>query len=156
MKDLDAYLGELTRRTSVVLGDSLVAIHLHGSAAMDAFVASRSDVDVLCITRDSLSPSQKRALAEALSEASLPCPGVGLEMSIVTLAAVRALSERPAFELPRDRRRPSRRRIGASRKSGSPRGIRDDARTGSRSRWAATSGADRPGRSSGSPSGDGR
>jgi hypothetical protein len=77
MSTLDAYLGNLAYRTSAVLGESLVALYLHGSAAMDAFVPSRSDVDVLCITRGSLSPSQKRGLAQSLSEASLPCPGVG-------------------------------------------------------------------------------
>lgn len=99
MSGLDAYLGELTHRTSAVLGESLVALYLHGSAAMDAFVPSRSDVDLLCITRRSLSPSQKRGLAEALSEASLPCPGVGLEMAVVTVAEAGTPSDPPTFEL---------------------------------------------------------
>jgi hypothetical protein len=96
---LDAYLRELANRTSAVLGESLVALYLHGSAAMDAFVPTRSDVDLLCITRGSLSPSQKHGLAEALSEASLPCPGVGLEMSVVTLAEAGTPSDPPTFEL---------------------------------------------------------
>lgn len=99
MSGLDAYLRELTHRTSAVLGESLVALYLHGSAAMDAFVPSRSDVDVLCITRGSPSPSQKRGLTQSLSEASLPCPGVGLEMSVVTMAEASAPSDPPAFEL---------------------------------------------------------
>jgi streptomycin 3"-adenylyltransferase len=92
-------LRELADRTSAVLGESLVAVYLHGSAAMGAFVPSRSDVDVLCITRGSLSPSQKGGLAEALSEASLHCPGVGLEMSVVTVAEARTPSDPPTFEL---------------------------------------------------------
>jgi len=99
MNALDVYLKELTHRISAVLGDSLIATYLHGSAAMDAFVPSRGDVDVLCITRGSLSPSQKRGLAEALSQASLPCPGVGLEMSVVTVEEARAPSDPPSFEL---------------------------------------------------------
>jgi streptomycin 3"-adenylyltransferase len=96
---LDAYLRELADRALAVLGDSLVGTYLHGSAAMGSFVPSRSDVDVLCVTRGSLSPSQKRGLAEALSEASLPCPGVGLEMSVVTGAEARTPSDPPKFEL---------------------------------------------------------
>jgi aminoglycoside adenylyltransferase-like protein len=99
MSGLDAYLRELAHRASAVLGESLVALYLHGSAAMGSFVPSRSDVDVLCITRGSLSPSQKRGLAEALSEASLPCPGVGLEMSVLTVAEARTPSDPPTFEL---------------------------------------------------------
>jgi streptomycin 3"-adenylyltransferase len=99
MSGLNAYLEKLAHRISTVLGDSLVAIYLHGTAAMDAFVPSRSDVDVLCITRGPLSPSQKRHLAEALSEESLPCPGVGLEMSVVTAAQAHSPSDPPRFEL---------------------------------------------------------
>lgn len=99
MSGLDAYVEKLAHRISTVLGDGLVAVYLHGSAAMDAFVPSRSDVDVLCISGGPLSPSQKRDLAEALSEESLPCPGVGLEMSIVTVAEARSASDPPRFEL---------------------------------------------------------
>lgn len=99
MSGLDVYLEEFAHRISNVLGDSLVAIYLHGSAAMDAFVPSRSDVDVVCVTGGPLSPSQKRELAEALSEESLPCPGVGLEMSVVTVAEARSPSDLPRFEL---------------------------------------------------------
>jgi predicted nucleotidyltransferase len=97
--ELDAYVAEVTRRLAVAVGDDLVGVYLHGSAAMQAFVPSRSDVDVLVVTRSALASHTKHAVAEALSEAALPCPGVGLELSIVTLDVARSTSDSPAFEL---------------------------------------------------------
>lgn len=57
----------------------LVGVHLQGSAAMGAFVPTRSDIDVLVVARGPLSAPTKAAVAHALSESSVPCPGVGLE-----------------------------------------------------------------------------
>ena len=99
MAQLDVYVAEVTRRLSVAVGDDIVGVYLHGSAAMHAFVPSRSDVDVLAVTRSALVSPTKRAVADAISEAALPCPGVGLELSIVTLDVARSTSARPAFEL---------------------------------------------------------
>jgi hypothetical protein len=99
MAQVDAYLHDLKARLIQILSDDLVGVYLHGSTAMGAFVASRSDIDVLAITKGRLSVPTKAAVADALSEASLPCPGVGLEMSIVTVDSVRTPSETPAFEL---------------------------------------------------------
>jgi hypothetical protein len=99
MAELDEYVVEVTRRVSAAVGEDLVGLYLHGSAAMGAFVPSRSDIDVLAVTRGTLATSAKLALAEALSETALRCPGVGLEISIVTLESARTPSDRPAFEL---------------------------------------------------------
>jgi streptomycin 3"-adenylyltransferase len=99
MAEVDAYLRELKARLIQILSDDLVGVYLHGSAAMGAFVPSRSDIDVLAVTKGRLSVPTKAAVADALSEASLPCPGVGLEMSIVTVDSVRTPSDAPAFEL---------------------------------------------------------
>ncbi len=99
MEGLDAYLKDVAERLSSGLADTLVAVYLHGSAAMDAFVPTRSDVDVLVVTDRPVGASAKSALAESLSESSLPCPGVGLELSIVTSLAARTPSDVPAFEL---------------------------------------------------------
>jgi hypothetical protein len=94
--ELDSHVVEVVRRLSAAVGEGLVGVYLHGSAAMGAFVPSRSDVDVLAVTRGAIVTTEKLAVADALSESSLPCPGVGLEMSIVTLDATRTPSERPA------------------------------------------------------------
>jgi streptomycin 3"-adenylyltransferase len=96
---LREYLAELIRRTSSVLDDQLVGVYLYGSAAMDAFVPSRSDVDVLVVTTPAVAAEARHTLAEALSPIALPCPGVGLELSVVTSASARTPSDAPAFEL---------------------------------------------------------
>jgi hypothetical protein len=72
------YLRELKERLVEVLGLDLVGVYLHGSAAMGAFVPTRSDVDVLAVAKGPLAAPTKAAVADALSESSLPCPGVGL------------------------------------------------------------------------------
>jgi predicted nucleotidyltransferase len=74
----------------------LVGVYLHGSAAMGAFVPTRSDVDVLVVAQGPLSAPTKAAVADALSESSLPCPDVGLEMSVVTLESARTPSDAPS------------------------------------------------------------
>lgn len=96
---LGPYLLELVRRIAETLRGSLVGVYLHGSAAMGAFVPSRSDVDVLVVTHGPIPAREKDALAELLSEPDLACPGVGLELSVVTLEAARTPSDAPSFEL---------------------------------------------------------
>ncbi len=96
---LGGYLRDLVRRISATLGRDLLGVYLHGSAAMGAFVPSRSDVDVLVIARCPIPAEVKAVLADSLSERALPCPGVGLELSVVTLEAARGPREAPPFEL---------------------------------------------------------
>jgi hypothetical protein len=57
---------------------------------------------VLVVSRAPLATAVKLAVASELSETALPCPGVGLELSIVTLDSARRPSDRPAFELHMD------------------------------------------------------
>jgi streptomycin 3"-adenylyltransferase len=97
--ELEAYTAAVVDRLTAALRDDLVAVYLHGSVAMDAFVPTRSDVDVLVVTHGPVGANAKSSLAESLSESSLPCPGVGLELSIVTSEAARTPSDAPAFEL---------------------------------------------------------
>src|SRR5919201_5048322 len=99
MPDAEGYLREVRKRTRSILGDDLVGIYVHGSAATGAFIATRSDVDVLVVTRSEISPEAKAALATSLAETALRCPGVGLELSVVTAASARTQSDAPAFEL---------------------------------------------------------
>jgi predicted nucleotidyltransferase len=97
MTHLEAYVEDVALGLRTILGDDLVAIYLHGSAAMGSFVPTRSDVDILVVTSGRVPPDSKAALADALS--ALPCPGVGLELSVVTVESVRTPSDAPAFEL---------------------------------------------------------
>jgi hypothetical protein len=77
VRGLDASLGE-------VLGDTLIATYLHGSAVLGGFVDGRSDVDVMFIVASPLDEAVLRDAARALTSASAPCPGRGVELSVVT------------------------------------------------------------------------
>lgn len=67
-----------------MLGANLTAVYLHGSLAMGCFNLARSDLDLLVITKQSMSLEQKRALAEALLRLSRhPAP---IEMSFLSAA----------------------------------------------------------------------
>jgi hypothetical protein len=79
------------------LGSDLVGLYLHGSAAMRAWTPTRSDVDLLAVVARSLTPSERRDIGEALL--AMPSPGVGLEVSMVTVAAAREATSAPPFEL---------------------------------------------------------
>ena len=81
------------------LGPQLTGVYLHGSAVLGGFDARRSDIDVLAVSAEPMTPAQQRAVAEALSEARLPSPAQGLEMSIVTLDTARHPTAEPPFEL---------------------------------------------------------
>jgi streptomycin 3"-adenylyltransferase len=97
--DVDEYLRWLLALVLEIMGDDLLGLYLHGSAAMGAFEPARSDIDVLGVSHGPLSSETRRAIADAVSESALPCPGLGLEMSIVTTRSARAPSDAPAFEL---------------------------------------------------------
>lgn len=97
--EVRAYVEDVVRACRSALGDDLLGVYLHGSAAMEAFHPERSDVDVLAVCSRSVTATEKRAIAEALSEEVLPCPGVGLELSLVTLEACGRPAELPPFEL---------------------------------------------------------
>lgn len=71
-----------------LLGDQLVATILHGSSALGGFIVGRSDVDVLMLVGPpDLSARRLELLAERVTLAADGCPGVGLELSIVSAAA---------------------------------------------------------------------
>lgn len=93
------YALDVAAAISGVLGAQLTGVYLHGSAVLGGFDARRSDVDVLAVTQGPMTLAQQSAVAEALSEARLPCPAQGLELSIVTLDVVRHPTAVPAFEL---------------------------------------------------------
>lgn len=84
---------------TTVLDSQLVGLYVHGSMALGGFDPGRSDVDVLVVTSGPMTPQRRSAAAYAVSEAVLPCPAQGLELSIVTRAVALHPSPRPAFEL---------------------------------------------------------
>lgn len=95
---VETYVGEVTQRLKEVLGADLVGVYLHGSAVLGDFSEGRSDVDVIAVSARRLSSKEKEAIAERLSQSSLPCPAGGLEFHVLHRDEI-ALSGAPRFEL---------------------------------------------------------
>ena len=93
------YLEALTAEVAAVVGDRLVGVYAHGSLLLGGYLPDRSDIDVVVVVEDALTAAEQDDLASRLQEESLPCPAVGLELSIVTWASAAAPTARPAFEL---------------------------------------------------------
>ena len=88
-KEPDCYALKVASATAAASGSQLAGVYLHGSAVLGGFDARRSDVDILAVRDGPMTSAQQRAVAEALSEQRLPCPGHGLEFSIVTRQVAR-------------------------------------------------------------------
>lgn len=90
---------DVGRRLDRALGENLIGLYLHGSATMGAFQYLRSDFDMLAVVEEPLTKDQQRQIAELLMDPEMPCPGSGLELSIVTDASLDVESHSPPFEL---------------------------------------------------------
>jgi Domain of unknown function (DUF4111) len=95
----ERYALRVASATAAASGSQLAGVYLHGSAVLGGFDARRSDVDILVVNDGPMTSAQQRAVAEALSEQRLPCPGRGLELSVVTLQVAQHPGAEPPFEL---------------------------------------------------------
>jgi Domain of unknown function (DUF4111) len=95
----DCYALKVASATAAASGSQLAGVYLHGSAVLGGFDARRSDVDILAVCDGPMTSAQQRAVADALSEQRLSCPGHGLEFSMVTLQVAQHPVAEPAFEL---------------------------------------------------------
>lgn len=95
----ERYLGSLVTTVGQRLGPDLFGTYLHGSAVLGGYDVRRSDLDVLVVTRSPLDPERRRSFARAVSEDVLPCPAIGLELSVVTAESAGRPTASPAFEV---------------------------------------------------------
>ena len=108
-KKVLGFTKDVARRLDHAIGADLMGVYLHGSAAMEAFQYQRSDIDMLAISRRELTDQERLAVADALLDPDMPCPGSGLEFHLVTDESLDVASKSPAFEvhlttLPEDRK----------------------------------------------------
>ncbi len=96
---VDHYVESLASAMTTVLDFQLVGVYLHGSMVLGGFDPRRSDVDVLVVTSNPMTPERQSAAAQVLSQDVLPCPAQGLELSILTHEVTLHPSSRPPFEL---------------------------------------------------------
>jgi streptomycin 3"-adenylyltransferase len=95
--DPSVYLAALTSVATDVLGDDLVGVHPHGSLVLGGWRPERSDIDVLVVVTRPLTDPEQDALASAWR--AIPCPAVGLELSVVLDSVAAHPVPRAAFEL---------------------------------------------------------
>lgn len=77
-----AFAERLAADLAVILGGDLVGVYLHGSAAMGCFNPDRSDIDLLVVIHQALSPARRHAIAELmLVRSGAPYP---VELTVLT------------------------------------------------------------------------
>lgn len=82
-----------------ILGDELVGVYLHGSAAMGCFNARKSDIDLLVVVKGTIPDEVKRRFMEMVVELNAHAPEKGLELSIVREDVCRPFVYPTPFEL---------------------------------------------------------
>jgi predicted nucleotidyltransferase len=84
----------LARDVQTILDENLVAVILHGSLVLDAFVPGQSDVDLLIVVADPLSEDDTAALRDAAA-----ATGSSVDLRVVTEDTASAPSVSPVVEL---------------------------------------------------------
>ena len=80
---MDVSIQRFIEETADILGDSLVGIYLHGSAAMGCYNPMISDIDLMIIVNDIIPDDVKRRYMDIVIAADGDVPAKGIEMSIV-------------------------------------------------------------------------
>lgn len=79
-KDLLFHFTEMSKK---ILGDNLVGIYLHGSAAMGCFNPKKSDLDLILIVKNDIPSAVKMEFMKRVVELNEEAPAKGIELSIV-------------------------------------------------------------------------
>jgi streptomycin 3"-adenylyltransferase len=83
--DCDPDLSRYVEQALAASGLEPIGVYVHGSLAMGCFYRAKSDVDLLVVVRESLSPAQRERVARALAERAATRPMLGdLELSVLT------------------------------------------------------------------------
>ena len=82
-QEISQLLSDIITECTVWLGDNLVGVYLHGSLAMGSFNPDASDIDFLVVTNTTLSPKERKELAQAMIRLAEKAPPKGLEMSVI-------------------------------------------------------------------------
>jgi len=74
---------EFTEACKALLGNKLVGVYLHGSAAMGCFNPEKSDIDFIVIINSDMTRDEKTDFIRKTVELNRKAPEKGIEMSIV-------------------------------------------------------------------------
>ena len=96
---LDEITEAFVERSSDILGENLVGVYLHGSAAMGCFNEKKSDIDLLVVAEKELSDDVKLRYMDMVVGLNDEAPPKGIEMSVVRRAVCRPFVYPTPFEL---------------------------------------------------------
>ena len=92
-------LQHFTHISQSIFGPNLTGVYLHGSLAMGCFNPQKSDLDLLLVVDEEPSDEAKLAFMEQVVLLDQEAPAKGLELSIVTKAAVKPFQYPTPFVL---------------------------------------------------------
>ena len=87
------------RRSREILGENLVGVYLHGSAAMGCFNDKKSDIDLLVVVKGEVSDEDKLRYMDMVVELNALAPEKGIEFSMVRREVCRPFVYPTPFEL---------------------------------------------------------
>lgn len=91
-----SFAQHLAKELRVILGDDLIGVYLHGSGATGCFNPDRSDIDLLVVSRQTLAPEQRRAMAKLLlARSGAPYP---VELTLLTTEQLQPWRHPTPFE----------------------------------------------------------
>jgi hypothetical protein len=99
LPDVAAFGDRLTDALARLLGGDLVGAYFVGSVALGGFVPRESDLDVVAVCREALTPAQAESVASAVVEVSDACPARGVEFTLYRREVVRSPPVAADFEV---------------------------------------------------------
>jgi predicted nucleotidyltransferase len=98
--DIGGWVEWILAEVATALGEELVGVYLHGSLAMGCYYRPKSDLDLLIVCRDSLSPAVREKVARGLLAASDSRPTTGdIEASAMRVAVAREFVHPSPYEV---------------------------------------------------------
>ncbi len=99
MNKLTTITEKFTEQSKDILGDNLVGVYLHGSAAMGCYNDEKSDIDLLVVIHNNMSEEEKHRYMNMVVELNSLAPTKGIEMSIVKKSVCKPFVYPTPFEL---------------------------------------------------------
>ena len=99
MHSYETLLKRFTEESKNILGENLVGVYLHGSAAMGCFNPAKSDLDLLIVVEDGMSDDVKRQFMDMVLRLNVEAPAKGLELSVLRRADCAAFVHPMPFDL---------------------------------------------------------
>ena len=71
----DSVLIRFAENARIILGENLVGVYLHGSAAMGCYHPAKSDLDLIAVIRHGMADDCKRRFLDMVMELDAALPG---------------------------------------------------------------------------------